>query len=156
MTRAVVEVDEKSNTLTIRAIPTIATMDGIKRSIVAAIAAKKYPEIDRYDDYTGLSCGSTRVKFVIRLQKDVNAKKFLKKHSEIARGLEHSYPVNLNVVRYRHGYTFCHRSIRQFLLDWIQYRRSHVAAALNNEYVTLKEELIINEIIAFISDPKVR
>ena len=155
LTRAVVEVDEKSNTLTIRAIPTIATMDGIKRSIVAAIAAKKYPEIDRYDDYTGLSCGSTRVKFVIRLQKDVNAKKFLKKLYKGGHGLEHSYPVNLNVVRYRHGYTFCHRSIRQFLLDWIQYRRSHVAAALNNEYVTLKEELIINEIIAFISDPKV-
>ena len=156
VSRAVVEVDERANTLTITRIPIRTTMDGIKKSIVSAIVAKKYPEIERYDDYTGINSGTTGVNFRIKLQKDVNAKKFLKKLYKGGHDLEKTYPVDLNLVRYQHGYAFCHRSIRQFLLDWIDYRRSHVAAALNNEYLTLKEELIINEIIAFITDPAVK
>ena len=156
LSRAVVEVDERSNTLTITKIPFRTSMDGIKKSIVSAIVAKKYPEIERYDDYTGINSGKTGVNFRIKLQKDVNPKKFLKKLYKGGHDLEKTYPVDMLMVRYRHGYIFCHRSIRQFLLDWIQYRRSHVAAALNNEYVTLKEELIINEIIAFITDPAIK
>ena len=151
--RAVVEVNDRDNILTVRNIPYMTTMDAIKMSIVSAIDEKKYPQIERYWDNTNDENG---VEFSMKLTRETNAKKFLKKLYKGGHGLEKTYPIDLNVVKYSHSYSFKHMSIREFLLDWIRYRRNHIASSLNSECVSRKEELIIEEIIKYVSDPNVK
>ena len=143
-TQATCSIDHKTNIIHITSLPLLVGVSDLLKNISMAVLEKKISGIKDVRDYTNPDDGYN---ISIVLHKDVNPNKVLADLIDLNIGLRKSYGVRLNfIVDYKEKlYT-----PKEYLLDWIDFRREIVESIFNNKYIQLSEEQHMNDVKIFV------
>lgn len=136
------EVDPDANMVTITALPYQVTMDKIIDCISGIKETDGLAELIHMNNYSGRT-----IKLQLIVRNDVNPYKFIKKLIGMIPGLERSYPVNITVTD---DLTAFDMSVRQLLLEWIQYRREQKRVVINHKRTRIMGDQRTNDVKLFI------
>jgi len=148
MQRCTYDIDAENNIITITSLPHLVTAFAVREKISDI---KESGGLHELLDMNDLSGKSIEIQLVIR--DDVNPYKFMKKLISMIPGLERSYPVNITVTNNLRSVDY---SIKQLLLDWIQWRREQKRTVVSNKRTTLLSEQRVNDVKIFIMNPENR
>lgn len=146
MQRCTYDIDPEKNVITITALPMQTTANAVREKIADLKESGGLPELLAMNDLSGKTID---IQLVIR--DDVNPYKFMRKLIKSIPGLERTYPVNITVVNNLQTIDY---SIKDLLLDWIDWRREQKRVVVSNKRTNLMAEQRINDVKIFIMNPK--
>ena len=142
--RAHADIDYARNVITFTSIPLQIDTSMITDAFVKLKLAGKLDEVVEWNDHTSELNG---VYFEVFLRPDVNPEEVLERLYKMKTGLSKGYAVQFHMIDDFRNNLY---SIREFLIDWIEYRRDSVRASYNSKLISLEEARHINEIKVFI------
>ena len=146
MQRCTYEIDDVNNSITITSLPDNITSNMIRERIADIKEKGGFRELVDMKDYSGIN-----VKIQLDVRSDVNPYKFVKKLIAEVAGLQNTYPVTITVTYELKSYDW---SIKQLILEWINWRREQKHVSVSNKRATLTAEQRINDIKLFIMNEK--
>lgn len=138
------EIDSVNNIITVTAVPYRVNAKEVIYKIAEIKKQKGLPELLAINDYSNDSNG---LKIEFHIRHDVNPQKFMIRLIESVPGLEQGYPVNVTVVDDFSEYDY---SLRQLLLEWIQYRREQKRITVVHKRTRLVAEQRANDVKIFL------
>lgn len=142
--RSTIVIDHATNIINIRSLPLKVGTKDVTSTLARLIVDKKISGIKDIKDYTNKMNG---VWVQIILDKDVNPDKMLDDLIKKNIGLQKTFNVQIKFIEdYKeHEYT-----PKEYLLNWIDFRREIVQSMHNKRYVKLMEDKHLNDIKLFI------
>lgn len=145
--RASVEIDYQKNLIRVTSLPINSNSQAVINNIIEFKKKKVFDEIVEIKDYTQ----NGEVDIRIQLRSDANPDKVLEKLYKKKTMMKMSYPVGIKFIDNYKEYSY---SIKQYLLDWIDYRRDAIRAMLNNDLIQTLEKQHTTEALIKISEGK--
>ena len=142
--RAEIEIDHENNIIIIRSLPLKVGTRSVIASIAKLVVDKKIEGIKDIADNTSPING---VYIRIFLNKDTNPDKIIEELIKKDVGLQKTFGVQLKFIEDYKEYDF---SPKEYLLNWLDFRREIVQSMHNRKYVELKQEEHMNEIKLFV------
>lgn len=142
--RSHAEIDYINNIITFTSIPIQTTTKQIISRLISLKLADKIPELKDIKDRTNDKNG---VQLELELDNNANPEDVLEKLYSLKTMLKKSIKSCITLVD---DYKSKEYSVREFLLQWIDYRRDTLRSSFNNKLVKLLEEDHINKVKLFI------
>ena len=142
MQRCTYEIDAENNVITITSLPNLVTANSIREKIADIKENGGLPELISMNDLSGKA-----IEIQLIIANHVNPYKFMKKLIGEVPGLERTYPINITVSYELRTVDY---SIKQLLLDWINWRREQKRVVVSNKRTTLMAEQRINDVKMFV------
>ena len=147
--RATIDIDHEKGVIHILSLPLKVGSDDVISAIAKLIIAKKLEGIKDIQDDTKPKRpdGSGGVHIRIILDKDVNPDKMVEQLIKKDVGIQKTFGVQIRFIEdYKeHDYT-----PREYLLNWIEFRKEIVQSMYNKKYIQLKEDDHMNNIKIFV------
>ena len=147
--RSTIDVDHEKGVIHILSLPLKVGSDDVISSIAKLIIAKKLEGIKDIQDDTKpkRADGSGGVHIRIILDKNVNPDKMVEQLIKKDVGIQKTFGVQIRFIEdYKeHDYT-----PKEYLLNWIEFRKEIVQSMYNKKYIQLKEDAHMNEIKIFV------
>lgn len=142
------EIDDVTNKITITALPENVTAFSVRTRIAELIETGEVPEILDIEDNS-----RSDIKIEITIRPDVNPYRLMRNiiEKKLVPGLEVSVKIKLSIVHNRQTIDY---SIRELLLDWIQWRRDQKNVVLMQKRARLIAEERMNDVKLFIMRPE--
>ena len=140
--RCTYEIDAENNIVTLTSLPHLTSGAQVREKIADI---KDHGGMNELVDMNDLS--KDRIEMQLVLRDTANPYKFVKKLIKEVPGLERTYPVSITVVN---NYENRNYSIKQLLLDWIEWRREQKRSVINNKRATLTADQRTNDVKIFI------
>lgn len=142
--RASYKIDYKKNIITFTSLPMMISSKNVIKAINNMMANDgKFKEILFIDDYTKLG----EVKINIHLKQSVNPDDVLKDLFTSRLDLKKTIPFSLTLVDELKMRTF---GIKEYLLEWIEYRRDLIRSMLLNNQIQVMEKQHMNDVLLFV------
>lgn len=144
------EVDKIKNILVIRSLPMSVTSDKVVKKIVELKMAKDKKgngKLDEVIDITNLSSEDAGTYIELKLSMSANPDDVIEKLLKMDIGLKEGFPVNITLIDDYQDYTL---SIREFLLEWIEYRRDAKRSFFSHKLANAIEDEHINNVLILI------
>lgn len=142
--RSTVVIDYTNNIINIRSLPLKIGTKDVTSTLARLIVDKKVTGIKDIKDYTNKMNG---VWVQIILDKDTNPDKMLDDLVKKNIGLQKTFNVQIKFIE---DYKEKEYSPKEYLLNWIDFRREIVQSMHNKRYVKLMEDKHLNDIKLFI------
>lgn len=136
------EIDDENNTIIIKALPYLVTVNTVREKIADIKVNGGLSELINMNDLSG-----SEVNLQLVIRDDVNPYKFMRKLIKTVPDLEKGYPVNINVVNNLEMFDY---SIKQVLLEWIKWRREQKRTVITHKRSALLAEQRTNDVKIFI------
>lgn len=147
--RATIEVDHENGIIHVLSLPLKIGSGDVTRNIAQLVIAKKIEGIKDIKDDTKpkREDGSGGIHIRIILDKNVNPDKMVEQLIKKDVGLQKTFGVQIKFIEdYKeHDYT-----PKEYLLNWLDFRREIVQSMYNKKYIQLKEEEHMNNIKIFV------
>lgn len=147
--RATIDIDHEKGVIHILSLPLKVGSDDVISAIAKLIIAKKLEGIKDIQDDTKPKRpdGSGGVHIRIILDKDVNPDKMVEQLIKKDVGIQKTFGVQIRFIEdYKeHDYT-----PKEYLLNWIEFRKEIVQSMYNKKYIQLKEDDHMNNIKIFV------
>lgn len=138
------DIDAENNYITITNLPYMVSANSIREKIADIKKNGGLQELLGMNDMSGVD-----VNIELLLEDDVNPYKFMKKLIKEVAGLEKTYAVNITVINNFEQFDW---SIRQTLLEWIQWDREQKRTVMIHKRGSLMAEQRTNDIKIFLMD----
>lgn len=144
--RATIDIDHTNNIINIYSLPLKIGSKDVVKNIANLIIAKKIEGIKDIKDNTSPK-EATPVFIQIILDKNTNPDKMVEQLIKKDIGLQKTFGVQIKFIEdYKeHDYT-----PKEYLLNWLDFRREIVQSMHNKKYIQLKEEEHMNNIKIFV------
>ena len=142
--RASIDIDHEKNVIIVRSLPLKVGTRSVISAIAKLVVDKKIEGIKDIADNTSPTNG---VYLRIFLNKDTNPDEMLEELIKKDVGLQKTFGVQLKFIEDYKEYDF---SPKEYLLNWLDFRREIVQSMHNRKYVELKQEDHMNEIKIFV------
>ena len=147
--RATIEADHENGIIHVLSLPLKIGSGDVTRNIAQLVIAKKIEGIKDIKDDTKpkREDGSGGIHIRIILDKNVNPDKMVEQLIKKDVGLQKTFGVQIKFIEdYKeHDYT-----PKEYLLNWLDFRREIVQSMYNKKYIQLKEEEHMNNIKIFV------
>lgn len=144
--RCTYEIDPESNKVTITSLPDQVTAVEIREKIADIKEKGGLSELLAMNDLSGKVI---QIELIIR--DDVNPYRFMRKLIGEVPGLEKAYSVSITVIN---NYNAIDYSVKDLLLQWIQWRREQKRIVVSHKRTRLYAEQRENDVKIFIMHPK--
>lgn len=138
------DIDAENNIITITNLPYMVSSNNIRERIADIKKSGGLRELIAMNDLSGID-----IKIELLLEDDVNPYKFMKKLIKEVAGLEKTYAVNITIIN---NYEQFDWSIKQTLVEWIQWAREQKRTVMIHKRATLMAEQRTNDIKIFLLD----
>ena len=132
--RSTIEIDHEDNIINIRSLPLLVGSKQVISAIAKLVVDKKIDGIKDINEYTSPKLG---VWIQIHLRPEINPDKMVEDLIHRNIGLQKSFAVQIKFVEDYKEYEF---SPKEYLLNWIDFRREVVQSMHNRKYVEMKQE----------------
>lgn len=140
--QATADIDYMKNIITVTSLPLQITSKQVIAKIVEMIKSKQFDDIIDISDYTK----NGEVDLRITLKQDTNPDKILQKLYKKT-DMRKTYPVDFIVID---DYTDHKYGFKEFLLEWIEYRRDIVRSMFNHSLQQTLEKKHLNDVLLMI------
>ena len=144
--RATIDVDHEKNTINIYSLPLKIGSKTVVKNLANLIIAKKIEGIKDIKDNTSPK-EATPVNIQIILDKNVNPDKMVDQLIKRDIGLQKTFGVQIKFIE---DYKERDYTPKEYLLNWLDFRREIVQSMHNKKYIQLKEDEHMNEIKIFV------
>jgi DNA gyrase subunit A len=141
--RATAEIDHNKNIIRFTSLPLQTSSMQIINKIIEMRKKGEFGEIIDITDYSKL--GETDLRFILR--SDANPDKVLKKLYKRGTGLKNTFPVCIKLID---DFRESDYGVKDFLLEWIEYRRDVVRSMFSNDLIQTMEKQHMNEVLLFV------
>ena len=143
--RASSEIDYVNNIIHINSLPLNSSSNGVINAVIdlGIHKGELFEDIAEIKDYTRE--GEVRIDFI--LKSDAQPEKILKKLYKKNTGLKSTFPVGLTVIDDYQDYEM---GIKEYLLEWIDYRLDAVRSMLLNKYQKTLGKIHMNDVLLMV------
>ena len=144
------DVDKINNVLVIRSLPQTVMSDKVVKKIVDIKMTKDKKgasKLDEIVDITNYSSEDSGTFIELKLSSTANPDDVIEKLLKMNIGLREGFPVNITLID---DYTDYSLSIRDFLLEWIEYRRDAKRSFYSHKLANAIEADHINSVLIMI------
>lgn len=141
--RASATIDHINNIIQITSLPHQSSAEQVIRAILAYRKKGKLLEIVDIKDYT--KNDTVDMRFILR--SDANPDDVLAKLYKKKTGLRTVFPVSMTLID---DFKVVEYGVRDYLKEWIEWRRDVVLSMFNKEYQQVTERIHLNEVLLFV------
>ena len=141
--RATAEIDHNKNIIKFTSLPLQSSSKQVINKIIEMKKKGEFAEIMDIKDYSKL--GEVDIRFI--LKSDANPNKILKKLYKRGTSLKTTFPVCIKLIDNYREYDY---GVKDFLIEWIEYRRDTVRSMFNNDLIQTMEKQHMNEVLLFV------
>lgn len=141
--RATAEIDHNKNIIKFISLPLQTSSNQVINKILEMKKKGDFVEIIDIKDYSKL--GEVDIRFV--LKSDANPDKILKKLYKKGTSLKNTFPVCIKLIDNYREYDY---GVKEFLLEWIEFRKDTVRSMFNNDLIQTMEKQHMNEVLLFV------
>lgn len=142
--KATVDIDHDKNIIHIRSLPLKVGSKQVTKNIAELVLSKKIEGIIKMDDDTSPNAG---IQISIMLDKNVNPEKMLDTLMKKNIGLKSTFAVQIKFIEDYHEKEY---TPKEYLLNWIDFRREILQGMHNKRYVNLLSEQHMNDVKIFV------
>ena len=141
--RASADIDHNKNIIKFTTLPLQTSSMQVINKIIEMKKKGDFAEIIDIQDYSKL--GEADIRFI--LKSDANPDKVLKKLYKKGTALKNTFPVCIKLID---DYRENDYGVKDFLLEWIEYRRDVVRSMFSNDLIQTMEKQHMNEVLLFV------
>lgn len=141
--RAAAEIDHNKNIIRFTSLPLQSSSIQVINKVIEMKKKGEFTEIIDIQDYSKL--GEADIRFI--LKSDANPDKILKKLYKRGTALKNTFPVCIKLID---DYRESDYGVKDFLLEWIEYRRDVVRSMFSNDLIQTMEKQHMNEVLLFV------
>ena len=141
--RATAEIDHNRNIIRFTTLPLQTSSMQVINKVIEMKKKGDFVEIVDIQDYSKL--GEADIRFI--LKSDANPDKVLKKLYKKGTNLKNTFPVCIKLIDDYREYDY---GVKDFLLEWIEYRRDVVRSMFSNDLIQTMEKQHMNEVLLFV------
>lgn len=141
--RATSDIDHTRNIIKFTSLPLQTSSMQVINKVIEMKKKGEFAEIIDIQDYSKL--GEVDLRFI--LKSDANPDKVLKKLYKKGTALKNTFPVCIKLID---DYRESDYGVKDFLLEWIEYRRDVVRSMFSNDLIQTMEKQHMNEVLLFV------
>ena len=141
--RATAEIDHAKNIIKFSSLPLQTSSNQVINKVIEMKKKGDFVEIIDIKDYSKL--GEVDIHFILR--SDANPDKILKKLYKKGTSLKNTFPVCIKLIDNYREYDY---GVKDFLLEWIEFRKDTVRSMFNNDLIQTMEKQHMNEVLLFV------
>lgn len=142
--QASINIDHEDNVIYITSLPHKVGSKQVTKAIAELVLAKKLEGIVKMDDDTSPEAG---IQISIKLDKNVNPEKMVETLMKKNVGLKSTFAVQIKFIE---DYREKEYTPKEYLLNWLDFRREILQGMHNKRYVTLLSDQHMNDIKIFV------